>query len=130
MSRTLFLIFNHEITPVQRDDAERSLGVEQLEDMPTPLKELWQDIPPELREIDPYLEPVKAWLEAKAKTGDYVLVQGDFGACYLMVRFCFEKALVPVYSTTSREAEEGHLQDGAISLNHVFRHRIFRRYGA
>ncbi|MBW1956902.1 MAG: hypothetical protein JRI83_14580, partial [Deltaproteobacteria bacterium] len=94
-----------------------------------PLKELWRDVPPELREIGPYLEPIKAWLDARAKTGDYVLVQGDFGACFILVEFCMKRGLVPVYSTTSREAEEVRRSDGAVEVKHVFRHRRFRRYG-
>lgn len=130
MAPKLFLLFNHEITDIQKQDASDFLGVGAVEDLPDGLKAVWNDIPPELEHIGRHIQPVMNWLDSSAEPGDYVLVQGDFGACYLMVRFCLEKGLVPVYSTTKREAVEERLQDGSIILKHVFKHRRFRRYGA
>ena len=125
----LYLIFNHRITLLQEEDARRSLGVQQIVQLPPELKELWNNVPPDLPEIAAYLGPVKQWLAANAETGDFVLIQGDFGACFLMVNFALEKGFVPVYSTTRREAEEEFGQDGSIKLTHRFEHRIFRKYG-
>jgi hypothetical protein len=45
-----------------------------------------------------------------------------------MVNFAFEIGLIPVYSTTAREAVEEY-DDGTIKLVHHFRHQIFRKYG-
>ena len=59
----LFLIFNHEITPLQEEDARRSLGFTRIIDLPPDLKILWRQIPPDLPEIFFYLEPVMEWLE-------------------------------------------------------------------
>jgi len=129
MAPKLFAIFNHEITDIQKKDARDFLGVDAIEDLPDDLKALWSDIPPELQEIRGYLSPVIEWLEGHAARGDYVLIQGDFGACYIMVNFALNKGLVPVYSTTRRDAVEEHLPDGSIRLGHLIRHRMFRRYG-
>ena len=128
MAETLFLLFNHELTDLQRRDAEESLGVRRVIDMPPSLKELWRNIPPELETLSDYLKPVKQWLEGEAGKGDYVLVQGDFGATYIMVNFSFRNGLIPIYSTTERKAIEQTLSDGSIQLQHFFRHRMFRRY--
>lgn len=125
----LYLIFNHRITRLQEEDARRSLGIRQLVEPPEGLKELWRAIPPELPEIDAYLEPLRQWLAANGRPDDFVLIEGDFGACWLMVRFAFKQGLVPVYSTTLREAEEEYGDDGSVRLVHRFEHRIFRRYG-
>ncbi len=57
-----------------------------------------------------------------------MLIQGDFGACHIMVNFAFYLGLVPCYSTTAREVIEKPLQDGAITVTHNFRHIRFRRY--
>lgn len=105
------------------------MGVERLVGLPPDLKSMWQRIPPELSEIDAYLKPIKTWLETEAKKGDYVLIQGDFGACFLMVGFAFKLGLIPIYSTTEREAVEEYGADGSVTLTHRFRHRIYRRYG-
>ncbi|MBU4184630.1 MAG: hypothetical protein KKC23_00200 [Proteobacteria bacterium] len=128
MSEKLFLIFNHEITPAQKNDALSSFGIQQIISMPPDLKELWRQVPPDLTEISNYVGPVKDWLASQAKKKDYVLIQGDFGACFIMANFAFEIGLIPVYSTTGREATEEHKDDGTVNLMHQFRHRIFRRY--
>jgi hypothetical protein len=126
---TLFLIFNHHFTPEQEADARLSLGVKKIIPLPTELQERWRDIPPILTAIQDYLKPFRVWLSDQTTTGDYALIQGDFGACYLLVRFALKQGLVPVYSTTQREAEEEIQPDGAVTLIHHFQHRIFRRYG-
>ena len=129
MTPSLYLLFNHELTQRQERDAERTLGADRIIDLPPDLKEKWRQVPPALPRIKDYLGPVTEWLGAWAEKGDYVLIQGDFGACFIMVNFALEKGLVPVYSTTKREAVEEHLPDGSVSLRHMFRHRMFRRYG-
>ncbi len=129
MPRSLFLIFNHEITPVQESDAGGSLGIQQIRCLPPDLKALWRQIPPDLTEINNYLEPIKTWLARQAKTNDYALIQGDFGGCYLMVHFAFELGLIPIYATTRRMAKEEVLDDGSIRMLHQFQHQIFRKYG-
>lgn len=125
----LYLIFNHRMTGMQTEDARRSLGIGRFVDLPRSLKELWCSIPPELPEISGYIEPVRQWLASNAEQNDLVLIQGDFGACYLMVRFAFRQGLIPVYSTTSRKAVEEHLAGGAVKITHRFEHRMFRKYG-
>ena len=130
MSTTLFLIFNHLITKRHRGDARVSLYVERIVDLPPDLKERWCNIPPDLPRIATYIEPIKQWLESQAAERDYVLIQGDFGACYLMIGFAFDLGLVPVYSTTLREVVEEQRDDGSVRLTHSFKHRMFRRYGS
>ncbi len=126
---TLFLLFNHALTPNQEADARVSLGVDRFVKPPPVVQGLWSRVPPELTELGPYLQPVLDWLEAEAVKGDYLLVQGDFGACYLVVGFAFENGLVPLYSTTVRDAEEEHQPDGSVRLVHTFLHQRFRFYG-
>jgi len=126
----LFLIMNHRITETQVADARSSLGVDRIVEMPAALAALWRQIPADLPSIGPFLQPLRAWLQDSASPGDYVLIQGDFGACYLMVNFALSSGLVPVYSTTSREAVENHLADGTVEISHRIKHRLFRRYGA
>lgn len=129
MSPSLFLLFNHELTPRQEEDARASLRVSDIREPPSEVKSMWRRIPPELKGIDAYLSPIKAWLEEEAQKGDFVLIQGDFGACFIMVRFAFEREMIPVYSTTDREADEAHHENGSITLTHHFKHVTFRQYG-
>jgi hypothetical protein len=129
MSPKLFLLFNHRITADQQTDAQSSLAVSLFVEPPQPIRSLWKNVPPELPDIEDYLTPVKAWLSDMAVPGDYLLVQGDFGATYSIVCFAFELGLIPVYSTTERQVKEERLSDGTVKATHTFRHRRFRKYG-
>ncbi|MBW2609527.1 MAG: hypothetical protein JRC68_04180 [Deltaproteobacteria bacterium] len=128
MTTSLFLIFNHTFTKAQRANALHALGVERIMDMPPDHKKIWSNIPPDLPTIEAYLEPVQAWLKTKSEKNDFVLIQGDFGACYIMVNYAFKLGLIPIYSTTRRETKEELFQDGSVKLTHHFQHQIFRRY--
>lgn len=127
-SKALFLLFNHSLTSIQKQDAKKSLKISSIFEMPSELKLCWSNIPPEAPQITPFLQPIKNWLSQKSQKGDYVLIQGDFGACFLIVNFAFKAGLTPVYSTTHREASETKDSNGSIKLTHHFKHRIFRKY--
>lgn len=126
---SLFLIFNHQFTEAQKAEARTSLDVQRIIPLPAALQETWSNIPPDLPALKDYLSPLRAWIASQASGGDYVLIQGDFGACWLMVNFSMERGLIPLYSTTERLTEEELKPDGSVRLVHYFRHRIFRRYG-
>lgn len=125
----LFLIFNHRIKPLQEEDARRSLNVVRIVDLPADLRELWCSIPPEIPQIASYLQPIQKWLQINASKSDFVLIQGDFGGCFLMIQFAFDQGLVPIYSTTGRDAVEEQVSHEEVVLTHRFRHVIFRKYG-
>ncbi len=127
--RIKFLVlFNHTLTPVQQKDASDSLGIDQILYPPHSLRELWANFPPEPVVLAQYLAPFFAWLEENSTAGDYLLVQGDFGACFLIVQYAFSVGLVPVYSTTQRQAVEELIGDNEVRLYHRVQHVRFRRY--
>ena len=124
----LHLLFNHHLTPAQEADAKEHLGAETFFYPSDDIRSLWSQIPPDLTSLSDYLRPIHTWLETQAVVGDFVLIQGDFGACYTMVQASFQLNLIPIYSTTRREAVENQLPDGSTQLTHQFRHVIFRKY--
>jgi hypothetical protein len=127
-SSTLFLLFNHTLTEVQEADARASLGVARIIEPPAEIARMWMEIPPEMEDITAHLAPVFSWLASVAYPGDFVLIQGEFGATCLAVKEAFRLDLVPVSSTTRREAKEEHLPDGRIEIRHIFAHVRYRRY--
>jgi len=129
MAGRLLLLFNHRLTAAQEAAAQKELGVGEVVPLPAELQTRWSQIPPELPGLRDYLAPFRRWLSTAAQRGDFVLIQGDFGATYLMVRFALRLGLIPVYATTRREAGEEHHADGVVKLVHHFRHEKFRRYG-
>ncbi|NLY86661.1 MAG: hypothetical protein GX077_09960 [Tissierellia bacterium] len=126
--KKMVLIFSHVLTEKQIEDAEINLGVDEFIYLPKDLQEKWSSIPPQEKDISGITKEIKNWLEEVATKGDYVLVQGDYGATYDLVNFCRAKGLKAVYSTTSRRAKEIKGQDGKIEITRVFEHVIFREY--
>ncbi len=125
----LFLLFNHTVTLSQQENARSELGVDTIIEPPLELRHRWANIPPDVPGLRPWLQPMCDWLAEHAQPGDYVLIQGDFGACYLLVRFALENRYIPVYATTERHAKENNLENGRVILEHTFDHVRFRKYG-
>ncbi len=126
MSKSIFLLFSHKLRDSQIEEL-KSNGIASIVYLPSGLQILWSSVPPDLKELRDYLKPIIEWLKAKAKKGDWVLVQGDFGAVFTVVDFCFHNGLVPVYATTNRLAIEKFSGNGSLKLSH-FEHVIFRKY--
>jgi len=126
----LILLFNHRLTARQEEDARASLGISRITQPPISIRMVWAQVPPDVDELTGYLAPVFSWLEEVARPGDFVLVQGEFGATCLAVREALRLDLIPLYSTTRREAVEKHLADGRVEIRHTFAHVRYRRYEA
>lgn len=125
---TLYLLFNHTLTAEQEADARKNWGVEAIIEPPDEISSIWAGIKPD-GELDiGNLRKVTEWLGRNATPGDYVLVQGEFGATYYIVDFCFLYNLTPIYATTERVYEGRVLDNGGIEQKHIFRHINFRRY--
>ncbi len=124
----MLLIFSHELTPDQIEDAKNVLCVNEFVPLPSDMQKLWQNIPATEPSITNYLKNFNKFIEDNTNEGDYVLIQGDFGAVYLMVNFAFSMGLIPVYATTERDVVEKHMPDNTVRSERVFKHRIFRRY--
>lgn len=124
----LLILFNHTLTKTQISDARTSLGVNEIIEPSEKVRRYWRTIPPKIASLQGHLEPVRKWLADNATTGDLVLIQGEFGAIWIMVNFAFECGLIPIYSTTRREAVEKHDEDGSVQISHTFDHVRYRRY--
>ncbi|MHA1973579.1 MAG: CRISPR-associated protein Csx20 [Candidatus Hodarchaeales archaeon] len=126
----MILIFSHKLTEEQKRDAKKTLDVNEFVKMPSKLESLWKDIPPSLETLKEYLEPFEEWLDNITSVEDYVFIHGDPGAVYLLVRYAFEKRLVPIYSTTKREVIQEITEDNNVLTKKFFRHCRFRVYGS
>ena len=126
-NRRMFLLFSHDMTPTQREDAKNTFGIVEFVELPNKLQFLWSNIPADLDDIGVYLEPLKAYILKIAQPNDYLLVQGDFGGTYNMVNFSKIHDFVSVYATTNRnviEKKEGN----TIVKKSIFEHVKFREY--
>ncbi len=125
----LVCLLNHTLTMDQMLDAYNNLKVDSIIYPPEDIKLLWRNIPVGEMPLGDYLLPVFNWIKQECSFNDFVLIQGDFGATYLTIRFCLINCFIPIYSTTKRIAREDILPSGEIKLNHIFLHQGFRIYG-
>ncbi|WP_428157903.1 CRISPR-associated protein Csx20 [Desulfobacter sp.] len=123
-------MFNHSLSKDQEADAQNIWGRQlHFVGLPAQLKALWSQIPADRKCLFDTLTPFRTWLEKESCPSDVVLIQGDFGATWLMVQHALNNSLVPVYSVTVRQAREEMAPDGTVKNTHFFKHRMFRVYG-
>jgi len=125
--KKMFLLFSHNLSEIQLNDAKSNLEVSEVVSLPNKLQDIWSNIPADIENLKDYLLPIRNFLAENSQYGDVVLIQGDFGAVYQMVNFSKDLGLIPVYATTSREIEEFE-ENGKTIKKSIFEHIRFREY--
>lgn len=125
--KKLIVLMSHDMTNLQRKDAYNTFDIETIVEAETNIKEIWGNINP-ISSLDlTRLDIIINWITEISQKGDYILVQGEFGATFYMVDFCFKNDLIPVYAISKRHVVED--RDGEIiTTNRIFSHEIFREY--
>ncbi len=126
--KKIFILISHPLNQSQKDNILSQLNIDNIVLLPEELLKQWSSIPPEMESIKEIILPIKNFLDENAKSGDYVLVQGDMGATYIVVNYAFEKGLIPCYSTTKRITLREENNQDTINLSKQFKHIIFRKY--
>lgn len=124
MPKTLFILLNHKLTDAQKSEAEKRFGIKRFVGL---TNEKWSNIPPELDNLSEFLSEFALSLKSNAKKGDYLLIQGDFGATYALVRFALNLGITPIYATTKRISLES-IENGVKIIKKSFIHERFREF--
>jgi len=120
----MFVLLSHTITDQQKTDAKNKFAIDAFEILPI---DVWSQIPAEYKSVESSLVSLKQKILSESSRGDYLFVQGDYGATFNMVQFAKEIGVVPVYATSIRKAYE--VVDGEnITTVREFRHVRFRKY--
>ncbi|WP_297988410.1 CRISPR-associated protein Csx20 [uncultured Campylobacter sp.] len=122
--KTLFTLINHTLTSEQEEDARKNLNVDKFINI---TDARWSDIDPSEKSVIEFVEAYKDKLKKQAKAGDVLLVQGDYGATYNMIRFAKNMGLIAVYATTNRIVSE-RVENGKVVIKREFKHARFREY--
>lgn len=128
--RTAAVLLSHALTPDQVWELQKTWGADRIATLPAELRDRWSHVPPDGPFPGGWLQPVIRWLQHETEAGDLVVVQGEPGSVFCVVNWCFAQGRVPLYATTTREAQEEQMPDGSVVTRRVFRHRNFRAYPA
>lgn len=127
---TFWNLSNHSLrtawTPDQKAGAEGWGGVARtLREIPFPAVD--PEATPEAvaRLADQVLEAVQ---QAGACPGDPLMVMGEFTLTHALVLRLKAAGMIPLASTTRREAVECLQEDGSLTIQHTFRFVGFRAY--
>ena len=125
--KKMILLFSHNLTPQQIDDAQNSFGIDTFMTLPDKLQTIWSNVPSDLEEVVTYLQPIRDYLIEQIESDDVVLIQGDFGATHAMVLFVKSLGGEAVYATTKRNVVEKEIE-GKIVKTSIFEHIRFRKF--
>ncbi|NLY76735.1 MAG: hypothetical protein GX080_01440 [Tissierellia bacterium] len=123
----LLVIMSHQLSDTQIEEAKEVLKVHSIKELPSQLQEIWSNVDPEGELPTGILEPIKDWILKESREKDYVLVQGDFGASFYIVDYCFNIKRIPIYATSMRKVEE-RVEGNITITDRIFKHVNFRKY--
>lgn len=121
----LFLLFSHKLTNDQIKDAKDRLNIIEYRYLPDDLQKIWSNIPEDDKNIEILF---MNYIKENASIGDYILIEGEYGIVYKMVKWSIENNYIPVYSYTKRQYKSITLEDGTIENRHYFKHIKFKKY--
>lgn len=126
MERKALLLFSHQLTENQEKELVENFKVEKIVSLSSELQEMWSNV--SIKEnYKENLEKIKKYIEENFNENDVMLVQGNWGYTYNIVKWSIEKKLVPVYSYTERNVEE--IKDGEnVKKISYFKHVKFIEY--
>lgn len=125
--RKFIVLMSHDMSDIQKNDAYENLKVAEIIEAPAEIKAIWGNVDP-ISDLDiSKLDKVISWIKNISEKGDYILVQGEFGATFYIVDYCFKSNLIPVYATSIRRVEETREGDRVLT-NRVFVHEGYRQY--
>ena len=126
MERKALLLFSHQLTENQEKELLENFKVKKIVSLSSELQEMWSNV--SIKEnYKENLEKIKKYIEENFNENDVMLVQGNWGYTYNIVKWSIEKRLVPVYSYTERNVEE--IKDGEnVKKISYFKHVKFIEY--
>ena len=126
MERKALLLFSHQLTENQEKELVENFKVKKIISLSSELQKMWSNVSTK-ENYKENLEKIKKYIEENFNENDVMLVQGNWGYTYNIVKWSIEKKLVPVYSYTERNVEE--IKDGENVKNiSYFKHVKFIEY--
>lgn len=126
LKRKALLVFSHQLTENQEKELIEEYSVKKIEKLPDDLQNLWSNVTIG-KDYKENLEKIKNYIIENFYIEDVLVIQGNWGYTYNLVKWAIENDYLPVYSYTERNVEE--IKDGEdVKKISYFRHIKFLEY--
>ena len=124
--RKALLVFSHQLTENQKKELIEEYSVKKIEKLPDDIQNLWSNVTIG-ESYKENLEKIKEYISKNFYIGDILVIQGNWGYTYNLVKWAIENDYLPLYSYTERNVEE--IKDGEdVKKISYFRHVKFLKY--
>lgn len=124
--RKALLVFSHQLTENQEKELNGEYNVKQIEKLPENLQNIWSNVTIG-ESYKENLEKIKEYISKNFYIGDILVIQGNWGYTYNLVKWAIKNDYLPLYSYTERNVEE--IKDGEdVKKISYFRHVKFLKY--
>ena len=126
LKRKALLVFSHQLTENQEKELIEEYSVKKIEKLPDDLQNLWSNVTIG-KDYKENLEKIKNYIIENFYIEDVLVIQGNWGYTYNLVKWAIKNDYLPVYSYTERNVEE--IKDGEdVKKISYFRHIKFLEY--
>ncbi|WP_369714802.1 CRISPR-associated protein Csx20 [Leptotrichia alba] len=124
--KKVLLVFSHQLTENQKKELVEEYKVKEIKNLPEELQNMWSNVSIK-KNYRENLEKIKKFIKENFNKDDIILIQGNWGYTYNLVKWSIENELIPVYSYTERNVEE--IKEGEIVKKiSYFEHVKFIKY--
>lgn len=124
----LYTLLNHQLTTEQHNNIISFFNSEAvITSPPAVVSDYWCNVNPNGSLSDTGISTVFDWLKTISKDSA-IIVQGEYGATYMVVDWCIKNGIAVYYITTNRNADEQTNTDGSSTITRIFRHAGLRKY--
>lgn len=126
MEKKALLLFSHQLTDNQEKELIKDFEVKKIVSLTSELQEMWSNVSIKKNYME-NLKKIKEYIKSNFNKNDVMLIQGNWGYTYNLVKWSIDNGLIPVYSYTERNVEE--IKDGEnVKKISYFKHIKFIEY--
>ena len=126
MEKRALLLFSHQLTDNQEKELIKDFEVKKIVSLTSELQEMWSNVSIKKNYME-NLKKIKEYIKNNFNKNDVMLIQGNWGYTYNLVKWSIDNELIPVYSYTERNVEE--IKDGEnVKKKSYFKHIKFIEY--
>ena len=126
MEKRALLLFSHQLTDNQEKELIKDFEVKKIVSLTSEIQEMWSNVSIKKNYME-NLKKIKEYIKNNFNKNDVMLIQGNWGYTYNLVKWSIDNELIPVYSYTERNVEE--IKDGEnVKKISYFKHIKFIEY--